>query len=55
MVFIQLGFMEIIIITHLSSLQTVVTLPLCKILLGNFHFQKDRVDVFFSIPSTKYN
>lgn len=49
-----LGFMEIIIIIHLS-LQTIVPLPLYKILLGNFHFQGDGVDLLFFIPLTKFS
>ena len=47
--------MEIIIILHLSFLQTVVPQPLYKNLLGNFHVQEDGIDVLFPIPFTKYN
>lgn len=58
MVFILLGFMEIIIIIiiiQLSFLQTVVSLPLYKNLLGNFHLLEDGINVLYPIPFTKYN
>ena len=45
----------IIIIIQLSFLQTVVSLPLYKNLLGNFHLLEDGINVLYPIPFTKYN
>ena len=56
MVFILLGFTKIIIIIiQLSFLQTVVSLPLYKNILGNFHLLEDGINVLSPIPFTKYN